>query len=329
MRGQMREQLKRYILPLFLVPCLIATLEAQPTRIQSPNPAPAMTQGGTPAQEIGGQKHAQFEVASIKQDTSHSNTASDNFDLGDGDELAPTGGFYTATNRPIWMLIEFAYKLSPLQTESLTQQLPEWAKSNRYDLEARAEGNPSKDDVRLMMQSLLAERFKLTLHLDSRQAPVFALVLDKPGRLGPRLRVHVDDPPCDDPSTSAAPTWIPGPDGFPTACGSVFPLRLDPPVPAAEVGARNITLATMARSFVPQAVGLDRPLADQTGLEGKYDFVLEWLPSGGAGPTPPPSVQDIPAFAEALRTELGLKLKPTTGIVEAVVLDRIDQLSPN
>src|SRR5580658_5634043 len=67
-----------------------------------------------------------------------------------------------------------------------------------FDIEAQAPGNPTKDQMRLMIQSLLAERFKLAVHFETRDAPVFALTLVKPGKTGPKLLPHSEGPPCPD-----------------------------------------------------------------------------------------------------------------------------------
>ena len=104
--------------------------------------------------------------------------------------------------------ITFAYKLWPTQQqgEALLAQLPKWAREESIVIEAKADGNPTKDQMRLMVQSLLADRFKLTLHFERRQTPVFALALAKPGRLGPKLRPHAEGPPCD----AQVPPLVPG-----------------------------------------------------------------------------------------------------------------------
>ena len=110
-------------------------------------------------------------------------------------------------------------------------ELPKWATAERFDVEARApQPTPTKDQMRLMMQSLLADRFKLTLHFDARQVSVFALVLAKPGKTGPELVPHPDDPPCAAPGSAQIDGW-PAPvcgallTGRPTAGRWRFALR--------------------------------------------------------------------------------------------------------
>lgn len=116
--------------------------------------------------------------------------------------------------------IEFAYKLwlTPSQRQSLRAQLPKWATAERFDIQARRAGHATKDQKRLMMQSLLADRFKLAVHFETRQVPEFALVLLNSGKSGPQLQPHPENascpaPPC--PRTSL-PTGSP-----PFAVGSL------------------------------------------------------------------------------------------------------------
>ncbi len=119
-----------------------------------------------------------------------------------GDYLQPTGGLFTG-NLPLVTYIAFAYKLSldHEQGKLLLDSLPKWAATQMFAVRARASsGNPTKDQYRLMMQSLLANRFKLVSHLEQRNVPVFALVLVNPGTLGPNLRHHSNGPPCNVPA---------------------------------------------------------------------------------------------------------------------------------
>src|SRR5271163_2421347 len=132
-----------------------------------------------------------FDVASVKQNKCGlppSCSIDANISLIPGDNFASTGGLFTETNWYLRPLIVFAYKLNANHYQLLTAQLPKWANTERFDIEARSSGNPTKDQFRLMMQSLLADRFKLAAHYETRQLPVFALVLDEPGKLGPTLR---------------------------------------------------------------------------------------------------------------------------------------------
>jgi bla regulator protein blaR1 len=94
-----------------------------------------------------------------------------------------------------WLTFAFAYKLMPAE---ISTQLPKSFPMDPFDIEARAAGNPTKDQMRLMMQSLLADRFRLRVHFETRDGPVFALTLVRPGETGPKLRPHADGPACPD-----------------------------------------------------------------------------------------------------------------------------------
>jgi hypothetical protein len=108
-----------------------------------------------------------FDVASVKPNKS-GNPPTFNFPLGPGDVYVPNGGFLSATNFPLGTYIAFAYKILGNQMQSLMAQLPEWVMTDRFDIQARAESNPGKDQMRLMMRSLLADRFKLAIHTETR-----------------------------------------------------------------------------------------------------------------------------------------------------------------
>jgi uncharacterized protein (TIGR03435 family) len=279
---------------------------------------------GSDWEKAAGGKMA-FEVASVKQNVSSGEPGFSNLNMGSGDAFfTPTGGLVSIRNVFLITDIAFAYKLSSDQAAHVKAQLPTWAHSDRFDIEARAVGNPTKDQFRLMMQALLADRFKLALHFETRETPVFALVVDKRGKLGPQLRPHLDDPPCGDTTTPLGPpVTVSG--GFPETCGQVLHLRARAPgLPNGE-GARNMTIAAITTALTGLA-NLDRPLVDETGLTGKFDFLIEFsnaMPVGAA------SGQDALSFVGALKDQLGLKLEPTTSPMETVEVDHIEEPSPN
>jgi uncharacterized protein (TIGR03435 family) len=226
----------------------------------------------------------------------------------------------------------FAFKLTPSQVQSVLSQLPKWATTDRYDIQARVAGNPTKDQFRLMMQALLADRFKLAVHYEIKQQPIFALVLDKPGKLGAKLQRHPDDSPCSTVPTPGAgpgaPATVAG--GFPESCGA---LNGWPVSGRIRLGARNVPMEMIATSLTnPQMLGVDRPVLDKTGLPGKYDFIMEFTPQIN-GPLPPgvnfQPDESGPTFLEALKEQLGLKLDSQTGPVPVIVIDHVEQPSEN
>ena len=134
-----------------------------------------------------------FEVASVKP-TKRPKFPPTIFPLDTGNAKT-AGGRFSAT-LPLVPYVAFAYKLLPAE---ISTQLPKsFPMDDLYDIEARAEGNPTKDQMRLMTQSLLADRFKLKVHFETREGPVFALTLVTPGHTGPKLRPHADGPACPD-----------------------------------------------------------------------------------------------------------------------------------
>jgi uncharacterized protein (TIGR03435 family) len=214
-------------------------------------------------------------------------------------------------------------------------QLPTWVGTARFDILAKAQGNPTKDQMRLMMQSLLADRFKLTVHDEIRQVPVFALVINLPGKLGPLLQQHVDDSPCPavsripSPSPAAPPEIIDR--RFPATCGGI--LWMAPSEPGRfRAGARNVSMELIASSIPGGSSGINRPVLDKTGLTGTFDFALEFAPQF-EGPTPPNANFRAdpagPTFVDALRDQLGLKLEAQTGPVDVLVIDYVQDLPAN
>src|SRR5215472_1610339 len=136
-----------------------------------------------------------FEVASVKSNRS-SDQSNSNIPLGPGDVYVKNGGFFSASGFPLATYILFAYKMSGNMAQYLLPQLPDWAKAEPFDIQARADHDPGKDGMRMMMRSLLAERFKLAIDYEDREMPVFAFVLAKSGRTGPQLRQHDESAAC-------------------------------------------------------------------------------------------------------------------------------------
>jgi hypothetical protein len=152
-----------------------ALMPAQRSSAQSP-PVPEWQKaaGGT----------ISFEVASIRPTKPDAFTPP-NFPLSSDDAYASTGGLFTA-DFPLDVYIEFAYKLllSREQRDAMLARLPKWVETDNFEIHARGAADSTKDQMRLMMQSLLADRFKLAIHFETQQVPVLALTLVKPGKLG-------------------------------------------------------------------------------------------------------------------------------------------------
>jgi uncharacterized protein (TIGR03435 family) len=208
--------------------------------------------------------------------------------------------------------------------------LPKWANSERFDIQARSQGNPSKDEMRLMMRALLADRFKLVAHHETRQVPVLGVVLAKPGTTRAQLQPHSTDWPCPSHLPPPQPPAHPFPGGLPPLCKGIFEL----PASAAgltHVGARDVTIQFIANYF-SGASGLGHPFLDQTGLSGTFDFNLEWKREYD-GP-PPPGVISFPdapgpTLQAAFREQLGLGLQAQKAPTDLIVIDHLERPSGN
>lgn len=293
---------------------------------------PAHLMASPPASEAGPGK-LQFDVASVRRDKSGRNPKS-NVPLGPGAVFPPTGGVLSATSFNLPSFIEFAYKLTDYQADDVRSKLPDWALQDKFTIEARTENhNITKDQMRLMMQSLLAERFKLAVHYEDRVVTVSALTVAKPGTLGPKLQPHPANAGCPNYAPHATDSnGMPLPElpervdgGFPTYCGSI----LGVPASAQDrysFGARDAPMGFIANSFASWG-HLGRPVVDQTGLHGNYDFVLDFTPD----PRPRYATIDSggPGFEEAARKQLGLKLESNKAPVQFLVIDHLDEPTEN
>jgi bla regulator protein blaR1 len=237
-----------------------------------------------------------FEVASVKPSRP--------------DDLR--GSFYgfspgglDVTNGTLKGIIQMAYEVPDFQISGG----PGWINSDRFNISAKAAGPESADpkeriqNTRLRLQALLAERFRLEVHRETREIPEYALVIARTG-----LKI-----------TEAASSPETRGTGTRVGCGDM-------------TGTRT-TMANLAFALTRQ---LRRPVVDRTGLDGKYDFQFEWAPEapcGGPPPAPgsdaPPDLSERPSIFTALEERLGLKLEATKGPVEVIVIDRAEKADAN
>ena len=295
----------------------------------------------------------QFEVASVREDRGNA-AGTSNFPLDGGNvwftvdksfKLNPEGSLLSAKNLSLLRYIVFAYKLSGTQElalrfdfyQGLETHVPHWVRGDqndgaRFDIEARAPASVTKDQMRLMMQSLLADRFKLAVHWETQQAPVFELVEAAQGKLGPQMEAN---PAGDDCSAAAVPEKAGETasgtlqlDALPIPCGMIA--HLPPSVPGAHrFGGRDVQLKLLADSMPTQTgmATLRRPVVDGTGLKGGYDFWVEWTPEDTRND--PENGETGGTFREALKNQLGLKLVPKNGPVEVLVIDHVEEPTAN
>jgi uncharacterized protein (TIGR03435 family) len=259
------------------------------------------------------QRLPSFEVASVKQNTSGGSRTS---------MRTQPGGRFVVTNARLKGLIATAFEMadSPSLVDVRIPGGPDWVGSERYDINAKAniEFRPSPDgpprELLLMMRSLLEERFKLKTHRETRELPIYELVVARADRrLGPEMRQPAAD--CD----AAIAAGIPPPrqPGEPPPCG----LMAGP--------ARTIAGgATMQQLAANLTVRLERFVFDKTGLTGRFAFTLAFTPDRMPTEAPPPGIPPIdpngPSLVTALQEQLGLKLEPARGPVDVLVIDSVE-----
>lgn len=211
---------------------------------------------------------------------------------------------FVARNYPLRILISAAYSLSPKTVSGG----PAWIDSDRYDILARSPGEvrPTLDEQMAMLRKLLAERFNLTFHRATKELAIYALTVAKNG---PKLKESTVSPDA-------------SPEGPPPLVFVVFPQFVRLP-------GRYATMTEFAS--VLQRAALDRPVADRTGLSGRYDFDLEFAPDESlfGGVLPRDSDPNKPGLFAAVQEQLGLKLEATRGAVDALFIDKIDRPSEN
>jgi uncharacterized protein (TIGR03435 family) len=274
-----------------------------------------------------------FEVASVKSNRTE-DTATTLFPLGPGDAYGTNGGRFRATNQPLIAYLRFAYRLGSRDL----LDLPKWIHNERFDIEARANGAPTKDQMRAMMRALLKDRFKLVVHTEQQMQALFDLELAKPGQTGPQLRAHQTDAAC---AAPIAPEFTTVPPSQPTGrAPSIFQL---PTLPCGSRGFITIgggdrvrivgngePMARIAEALKIPPAGIDRHIRDRTGLSGTFDLSLEWSVVSDTVQAPLALQDDMPPrFLEALKTQLGLTLRATKGQIDILVVDHVERPTEN
>lgn len=235
----------------------------------------------------------EFEAASVKP--TNPNRAGSTFNFAPG-EVQIGGG-------TLRRIMEMAYDLRTFQILGG----PAWLDADRYDISAKNDAalkDLSKEqratEMRRRLQTLLADRFRLKVHRETREWPEYALVVAKGG---PRLK---------EPDSGIG-------DGISTDCGLMKGTRT--------------TISNLAMVLSRQ---VGRPVLDQTGLGGRYDFEMSYAPDNGCGSRPPDgvtiighSLTDRPSLFTVIQEQLGLKLQSIKGPVEVIVIDRAVKPEPN
>jgi uncharacterized protein (TIGR03435 family) len=255
-----------------------------------------------------------FEVATVRENRSGETRS----------RIELVNARFHAINMTLRELIAIVYPTDGGRFRHASQLVggPGWFSSTRFDIIARAEGfqgdtnrpgftatdadRQAVERVRMMVQRLLAERFKLRVHHETRQLPIYALIIAKGGELGPDLRRSTRD---------CMEEWKKQgmPDARNLACGSIQGGR------TGKVKATAAELGSLVRDLYDWT---GRPVIDRTGLLGRFDFTLTFAPEGSTD-------TDAPSIFTALQEQLGLKLEPTTGPVDVLVVDSVERPTPD
>ncbi len=207
------------------------------------------------------------------------------------------------------MLIGLAYQVHSIQILGG----PSWVSADRFDMEAKAD-DPSTEiaQLRLMMRSLLEDRFNLKLHRETKKSPAYALVV---GRSGQKLRASSDQISPDD---TASPRPEPG----------ERPYRGGMLMGAGMLVANAVRLSQFAKVLTPQ---LDREVIDKTNLEGRFDIQLHWTPErfGSTAVGVPTGSMDAPSIFTAIQEQLGLRLESVRELTEVLIIDHAEKPTAN
>jgi len=249
-----------------------------------------------------------FDAVSVKRNKSGENT---------GPYLRYEGLQLVVVNNNLFTIMRGAWGLPP----DLILGGPDWVRSERerFDILANAPDGTTRPQMPLMVRALLADRFKLKTHLETRDLPIYALVQARPdGKLGPKMS----------PTTFDCKSWFeaknrgervvsPQPNGDAPVCV----LQSAP----GSVRGGGVPIADFARVLSFLGV-LGRPVLDRTGLTGDYAFDLRWSPDADRARRVDP---DFPSLFTAIREQLGLKLEATKGLVDVLVIDSAERPLPD
>jgi uncharacterized protein (TIGR03435 family) len=244
-----------------------------------------------------------FEVASVKLNKSE--TMQTNIGM------LPNGVNFV--NLPLRAIIQFAYGINQ---PSKLSGVPEWAVTARYDINARARGPVTLEERRLMLQALLADRFKLVARWEKHEISVFALMLARSdGKLGRNL---IESKGCIAPGSTAAKEAA-SPGAQTPICG-----------PKTGGAGRLVLTGTSTQQFTAMlSAMLSRTVVNKTGLTGRYDIDLTFSPEqpnpAGANIPDPAADPNAPSIYTAVREQLGLKLESQRGQEEVLVIDHVER----
>jgi uncharacterized protein (TIGR03435 family) len=255
-----------------------------------------------------------FEVASVKP-SPPSEINADTMQITPGAFLP--GGRFVARNSQLLTLIRRAYPAFSRRPGQIVG--PAALLDERFDVDARASGEATNDQMVAMLQQLLSARFRLAVHVETRRVDLYELSAARSGSLGPRLRRAAE--PCQAPEASR--------DG-------ASPPALPQPVQPCGYGSKTIngvrTLALRGRPIAQLVIVLqntvDRVVVDRTGLTGAFDVDLVWNVDQSLRVPADPNDDQL-LLSRALNEQLGLQLRPAKGDMEVLVIDHVERPTPN
>jgi uncharacterized protein (TIGR03435 family) len=281
-----------------VLPILAGALTAPVVRVEAQTAAAAMST---------------FEAASVKENKSGR----------PGWDLEPQpGGRLTATNVTVSALVRFAYDRPDFQVSGG----PDWLDSDRFDVAATAGRDQPVDETRRMLRQLLTDRFAMTAHAETRQLPIYALVMSRSdGRLGPQLRQSTAN--CDRVDQPSFDSGFRLPTDAAVRCG-FFGFSADTNLPAGHGGFsfRGLTMDALAKTLMPV---VQRSVVDRTGLTGYFDADFDFMAEIPPPPPPPgmpnPFSTPFVSVFTILPEQLGIKLDSQRGPVDVLVIDRAER----
>jgi uncharacterized protein (TIGR03435 family) len=212
--------------------------------------------------------------------------------------------------------IQNAYNVRPFQISGA----PDWINSEGYDIEAKAEGDPTPSEMKRMMQTLLEDRFKLRTHRGTKEMPVYALTMTKSGRLPKPGAGSCEAPDVDAPPRPPASDLV--------QCGRAM-------VAIGRMGGVQLQGGMISMRELVRILSnlLGRAVIDKTEFEDLFDlhliFALDDAIDGMSHPPEPPPENHSPSIFVAVQDQLGLKLESTRGPVDVLVIDHVERPSGN
>ena len=230
----------------------------------------------------------------------------------------PPGGRFEARNATLWIILHRAF---PEFSQPGRMVAPDWVRSARFDIDARADRDAPIAEIRQMLRTLLVERFNMRSHTAITVVDTYDLVVARrDGRLGPRMR----------PATTICDTWnaalaegkdLPQPKQPEGSISCGFQTTVDKGLRKLSLGGRSLfSLVTVLQNYVGTTV------SDKTGLAGNFDMELSWAADDTLRVD---DAQTAPTLATAIEDQLGLRLQPSKGQAMVLIVERIERPTPN